>query len=150
MNKWLAQVWAPPHTRGAAQGFREGLNALPIHLVASGNEYRLRCLAQAGVGLGAGSRPPCSPAHYGAGGGFMLGFTFSFHRHPHLSQGEIAALLQRLASLWACHLSLQAEAFAREEMRRAKQPAPRTKLPLKTGDAPKTGVAGESRSSSGP
>lgn len=53
-------------------------------------------------------------------------------------------------SLRARHLSLQAEAIAREEMCRAKQPAPRTKLPLKTGDAPKTGVAGESRSSSGP
>lgn len=48
------------------------------------------------------------------------------------------------------NLSLQAEAIARKGTRRAKQPAPRTKLPLKTGDAPKTGVAGESRSSSGP
>lgn len=74
------------HTRGAAQVFKERLNASPVHLVASGNEYRLRCLAQAGVGLGAGSRPPCSPAHYGAGGGFMLGL----HHRPRLTQGEIA------------------------------------------------------------
>lgn len=131
MNKLLALVWAPPHTRGAALGFREGLNALPVHLVASDHKYRLRCLAQAGLGLGlglgAGHRPPGSPAHYGTGGGF----TFSLHRHPHVIQGEIAALLQRLMSLRACHLPLQAEAFAREETRRAKQPAPRTKLPLK-------------------
>lgn len=42
-------------------------------------------LAQAGVGLGAGRRPLGSPAHYGTGGGFMLGL----NRHPHLTQGEI-------------------------------------------------------------
>ena len=72
-------------------------------------------LAQAGVGLGAGRRPLGSPAHYGTGGGFMLGL----NRHPHLTQDGIVPCCSA-GCHYGMHLSLQAEAIAREGTRRAK------------------------------
>lgn len=135
MNQLLARVWVPPHTRGAAQGFREGLNALSVHLVASDHEYRLRGLAQVGVGLGAGSHPLGSPVHNRTGDGLTLGL----RRRRHLTQGGIVPC----CSAWyryghvACHCRQKRSIEKLRASQIAKQSAPMTKLPFTTDGAPK-------------